>query len=158
MKKIYLLLALLSFLFASCSREEKYAIWDFVNYSVAFSLDSQTNIDIDKISIDYKGKNFRAKIDAGGHTRATWARPLALRYTDFVNNKAHFTFGEFRPDNNYKNESFTINWQDGSKDVITFSVYITWKRKKPTVHFKIALNGVKQNLENGYWPTFNFKK
>lgn len=160
MKKLYLLLPLLTLLFIGCKEDEHDIIWDFVNYSVECDLDSKVDIDIDKISIDYKGKNYKAKIDDGGHTRATWARPLALRYTDLEKNKVKFTFGEFRPDDNYRNESFTINWQDGSKDVITFDLYITWwTQRDPIFHFKISLNGVKQNLtDKGKWPKLNFKK
>jgi len=53
----------------------------------------------------------------------------------------YLSFGEFSPTSNYTNTKFTIDWGDGTKDEITFDLYITWKDYQPTVHSNVSLNG-----------------
>lgn len=65
-------------------------------------------------------------------------------------NEYYLCFGEFSPTNNYQGQPFTIYWGDGSKDEISFDLYITWKNKRePTVHRNVYLNG-KQITDNLY--------
>ena len=55
--------------------------------------------------------------------------------------KRVLSFGEFSPEHKYKGETFTIHWGDGTKDVVKFDLYITWKKQDPTIHKKLYLNG-----------------
>ncbi|EXY94109.1 putative lipoprotein [Bacteroides fragilis str. 3998 T(B) 4] len=50
------------------------------------------------------------------------------------------SFGEFSPEHQYKGETFTIHWGDGTKDVVKFDLYITWKKQNPTIHKRLYLN------------------
>jgi hypothetical protein len=64
-------------------------------------------------------------------------------------------FGEFGPNYDYKGETFTIHWGDGTSDEVKFDLYITWKKGDPTIHDKIWLNGEQKNVD---WFTLEVVK
>lgn len=52
------------------------------------------------------------------------------------------TFGEFAGDKTFDNEQVIIDWNDGTKDVITFSNKLSWKSKnEPVIDRTFNLNG-----------------
>ena len=69
-------------------------------------------------------------------------------YTFEKDGKYYLHFGEFTPEKDYHGEMFVIDWNDGTKDMISFDLYISWKKQNPTVHKNIYLNGeeVKDDL------------
>lgn len=151
----FVLMLLLVF-FAGCKEDNDGPgdmIWDFVNYSIYFSVRDANGINLldptavgnilgNGITIEYKGKVFPLK-DSEIDTRFNMPRSLALRKSELLKeNKSVpvLSFGEFSPEYNYQNESFTINWGDGTKDVVQFDLYITWKKQEPTVHRTLHLN------------------
>lgn len=68
-------------------------------------------------------------------------RPLGLRKEVLGEAKERvLSFGEFSPEHQYKGETFTIHWGDGTKDVVKFDLYITWKKQNPTIHKRLYLN------------------
>lgn len=126
-------------------------IWDFYNYSIEFNVgDSDLLNDeafLSKVRVTYNGKDYiYSKEESEHYLRATYCFPLAVRCynTSRDKNKPNniLGFGEFRPDNNYKNQKFTIDWGNGRVDEVQFDIYITWKKGDPTVHKKLILNGV----------------
>ncbi len=74
-------------------------------------------------------------------TRYNMPRELGLRLCRYTDGVQFLEFGEFSPQSHYTNETFTIEWGDGTKDVISFDLYITWANYDPTVHRKLVLNG-----------------
>ncbi len=155
MKKILLLIPAVIMLFTGCSNNNDDIIWDFANFNVAFRVVNQAGEDLlneeeegnmlEDIKVVYKDKEYK------------WERPLkynmpkalALR-TMYSSDKdiIYLCFGEFSPQSNYKNETFTIDWGDGTTDEIKFNLYITWKGNDPTVHQAVYLNGELYSDEN----------
>ncbi|MDH6304715.1 hypothetical protein M2459_001452 [Parabacteroides sp. PF5-5] len=122
-------------------------IWDFINYSIVFLVQdkdgndllnsgTKNHIDTDKIVALYKDWRYNL-VD---QTKALLPRDLGLRleYVDAYNSYA-ITFGEFAPFK-YKQESFTIDWGDGTSDEITFDLYMIWKKGDPIVKKALHLN------------------
>ena len=68
--------------------------------------------------------------------------------------KYRLAFGEFTPEDDFKNESFTLDWGDGTTDEISFDCYITWKDQDPTVHKKLFLNGEEIGMDFTYLLKF----
>lgn len=125
-------------------------IWDFTCYSVSFVVQDASGVDLldaaspnnvlTGISVTYKDQIFT---EVEPLPKALLPLPLAIREDHNVNlNKKMITFGEFSPDGDYKDEKVEITWGDGSKDEVTFDLYILWdKYYNPTVHQKFMLNG-----------------
>ncbi len=163
MKKGLLLLTILLAsvaLFAGCAKKlvdpegEKDgpapgAIWDFVNYNVAIQVTDALGNDLlnsavpgnlisRDIVVEYRGKPYTKGVE----TKANMPKWNGLRpYYVEQQDKYVLLFGEFGPNRNYKGETFTIDWGDGTKDTVKFDLYITWKDYRPTVHFATSLNG-----------------
>lgn len=41
----------------------------------------------------------------------------------------------------YEDESFVIDWGDGTQTQIVFDFYKTWKNHMPTTHYRIYVDG-----------------
>ena len=137
MKKHFVwLLLLFPLLLTGCYGEEDKEkdqgdyIWDFINYNIYFSVkDAAGNGD----------KSF--PLENSVDTRFNMPRPLGLRKEVLGEAKERvLSFGEFSPEHQYKGETFTIHWGDGTKDVVKFDLYITWKKQNPTIHKRLYLN------------------
>lgn len=152
MKKLLALLLIFPLFIASCSDDNddepgSDVFWDFTNYSVGFHVtdnmgnnlldsDVEGNMLENDIYIEYAGKTYRRTA-----LKDNMPMPLDLRTIRYgEDNTIFLSFGEFSPTRNYKNESFTIHWGDGTKDVIKFDLYITWHKGEPTVHRALYLN------------------
>ncbi|KAA6343252.1 hypothetical protein EZS27_009044 [termite gut metagenome] len=155
-KRLLGITAIMFFLIAGCSYADD-VIWDFLNYDVIFAVADNSGNDLlnpetggnileKEITVEYQGKIFkRAEAD----TRLNVPMPLGLRMYYYEPAQATvLSFGEFSPTKNYKGESFTINWGDGTKDIIKFDLYITWRRHDPTVHKIIYLNNKQYSNES----------
>lgn len=159
MKKGYLFFTLCLLLLAGCSNEyinndeDDFVIWDFVNYSIPISVINEAGNDLldstvvgnilkNDIILTYKTKEFKIEKRPATETRFNMPEPLGLRLRHTTYQPVYYlTFGEFSPAKNYKAETFTINWGDGTTDVIKFDIYITWKSKnEPEVHTAVYLN------------------
>ena len=150
------LLLLLPLLATGCYGEEEKEdgpgdyIWDFINYNIYFSvkdaaganlLDPQvsSNLLANEITVEYEGKTF--PLENSVDTRFNMPRSLGLRKELLGKEKKRvLSFGEFSPEHQYKGETFTIHWGDGTKDVVKFDLYITWKKQNPTIHKRLYLN------------------
>ncbi len=162
MKTNYLLGAFLFFLsticFTACDdnfqEDDDLMIWDFTPIILFMTvqdaegndlLNPETNGTIadQAIKAIYKGETYEK--DAKVVTKAYLAYFTGLQTQK--NNKGvyYLTFGEFNGDDTFKNEEVTIEWHDGTTDVIRFSSKLSWKsRKEPVFDREFLLNGVKQ--------------
>ena len=160
MKKTILFSLILLLVFTNCSNNEDDILWDFINYGVVFSITDKSGNDLlnsetkgnileNDIKVEYKKETFNIQIESA-ETRYNMPRKLGLRLEKDCNieDKNVLTFGEFRPQSNYKGETFIINWGDGTKDIIKFDLFITWKKGDPTVHKKIYLNNKEYSKES----------
>jgi hypothetical protein len=132
-------------------------IWDFVNYDVIFTVvdnsgndllnpETRGNIVEKDITVEYNGKKYKR---GDVETRFNMPRSLGLRSHYYEPVRATvLSFGEFSPTKNYRGESLTINWGDGTQDIIKFDLHITWKNHDPTVHKIIYLNGKQYSNES----------
>jgi len=137
---------------------EELAIWDFTCYNINFIVtDSKGNDLLDpdytgnilknNITITYNDKTFKSN---DIELRYLPAEPLAIRkiYSEFLK-KNLLAFGEFTPVENFKNETFTINWGDGTIDVVKFDLYIEWPNiYTPVINQKLYLNEKEVAIEN----------
>ncbi len=56
------------------------------------------------------------------------------------------TFGEFSPVSDWKGKEFTLEWGDGTSNIVRFDFYIEWKGvNDPEVHSLVWLDGEKQD-------------
>ncbi|WP_321332735.1 hypothetical protein [uncultured Bacteroides sp.] len=153
--KLFFLFITMLFVNTSCG-DDNDAIWDFVNYSIEFNVDSDNLLNDDaflsKIKIAYRGKEYTYSKENSEnfYTRATYCYPLAIRcYNNSLNKDKPnniLGFGEFSPTNNYKNQKVTIDWGNGRVDEVEFDLYITWKEGDPTVHKRLKLNGEERDF------------
>ena len=132
--------------------EDDDTIWDFANTSILIKVQSslgadllnpqlQGNITDNAIKAIYQNKEYIKDADKSlAQTRFNMPRWSGLS-TYTKDGKYYLSFGEFSPTKNYKNEPFIIYWGDGTSDTISFDFYITWEKKKPTVHRAVYLNG-----------------
>jgi len=164
MKKYILFLSIFALVFAGCSDDENLGndpgkeepekeqpgmmIWDFVNYNVMFKvvdevgndmLDEETEgyISLSNITVYYNKEEYKYALKS----KANLPLPLAVRIENNEElNATLFCFGEFDPTETYKDETFVVDWGDGTKDTIRFNLYITWEDEYPTVHKAVYLN------------------
>ena len=153
MVRFLILLVLPLAMLTSCKDDEDNMIWDFVTWNVvvtatdADGADLFEEIALGELSAAYDGTDYPLSEDS--RTRfymPTW-NGLIKRY-DSAAGFNTVVFGEFTPEDDYKSEPFTLNWQDGTSVEITFDCYITWKDKKPTVHASATVNG-----KHGSWES-----
>lgn len=190
MKRGILLLGIALALFTGCDNDvvpggngpEPGMIWDFVNYSICFTVSDaagndlldknvESNILENDITVTYRTKKYTIEKELGRkpgeegeeggddtgevapddeetgkpQVRFNMPRSLGLRLCENCEGLKYLAFGEFSPQSSYKNEPFTIEWGDGTKDNISFDCYITWANYDPTVHLKYLLNGEVQD-------------
>lgn len=129
-------------------------LWDFVNTSILIKVENvqgadllnpqqEGNITGNTIKAIFGDKEFVRDADIEQpQTRFNMPHWSGL-YTYERKGEYFLAFGEFSPVKHYKNATFTIDWGDGTTDVIGFDYYITWKKKQPTVHEALYLNGEK---------------
>lgn len=133
---------------------DDFVLWDFANTSVVIRVENaqganllnpeqEGNITGNTIKAIYGDKTFVRDADLPSvQTRFNMPHWLGL-YTYENKGEFYLAFGEFSPTSDYHNSTFTIDWGDGTTDVIGFDYYITWKKDDPTVHFATYLNGEK---------------
>ena len=162
-----LLLAMVAMAGAACDEEEgKLMIWDFTHYTVEFVVeDAETGADLldpategnileQEIKVIYNGTEYprwtKMSLEAWdfediASTRYDMPRPFALRW-GWSNGAYSYlvAFGDFDPTQDFHQESFMIDWGDGTQNEIVLNCYVTWKNGKPTVHRALWVDGVKQ--------------
>lgn len=143
MKNLFklLLLAAVAVVGAACDNEEKPMRWesDFSCYSVEFAVeDAETGEDLldpategnilgQEIKVIYQGKEYiRSKtnslnwsVEPSTTSRVNCPRPFALRWGRSNSSYSYLVaFGEFDPTQDFHQESFIIDWGDGTQNEI----------------------------------------
>lgn len=97
------------------------------------------------LTIDYKGHT--SVLKAVGEPAIiigpgkTYEKTLRVYPEVTGYNPENLLFGEFSPYDNFRNEEFTVNWCDGTKDLVRFSIYID--KKKGGLIKEFYINGKK---------------
>ena len=154
LKKPLFLLYLLWIATACNYKNDPNMIWDIYPTIIYISVeDTQGNSLLDPkvegnilengIKIIYQGKTYEKDSLYDGLSRAYLARFYGIKTDSLVSGLHVLSIGEFAGDKNYKNEEITIDWNDGSKDIIAFDSELSWKNKKPSVKRTLYLNGKK---------------
>lgn len=127
-------------------------IWDFYPIVLYISVqdadgndllnpDTQGSIANQGIKAIYK-ETIYEKDAPVSQTRAYLAHFRGLQTIKSNEGVYFLTFGEFQGEKTFDNEQVTIDWNDGTKDVLTFSSKLSWKSKKePVFDRKFCLNG-----------------
>lgn len=133
-------------------------IWDFTCFDIAIQVKNAAGEDLlnpettgcitDKgLKAIYKEKVYEKDSTLNkAYPRFNMPRWEGL-HTYKKDNQYYLMFGEFTPCSDYHAEKFILDWNDGTKDTISFDLYITWKKKEPTVHFNMYLNDKKVEKE-----------
>lgn len=153
--------------FTACDKSDNgfdngddYVIWDFypIELSIAVQdaqgndlLNPETpgNIAKQGIKAIYNGKTYEKDAPIS-QTKMYLARFYGLQTMKSETGKHFLTFGEFNGAGTFNNEKVTIDWNDGTQDVITFSSKLTWESKNdPVINRKFCLNGEDTGLQFG---------
>lgn len=152
MKKFLLLLASAT-LFASAGCENCDVLRDYTCYNIRFLItdadgnnmmdpEFEGNILDNGVYAEYNGENYHLMTELP-QTRAEmphwWGLSSSLIFSP--TQPVKMLFGEFSPTSDYRGETFTIHWGDGTSDVVKFDMYITGTDCEPTVHRKLWFNG-----------------
>ena len=140
---------------------EMLPIWEFYGQYINFTVTDSKGNDLlnpeysgnilkNDIAITYDNQTFK---NSDIKLRVDVLKPLAIRESYSQNLKKHLlTFGEFEPSGKSKNKTFTIDWGDGTSDVVKFDLYVEWPNMyTPIVHEKLYLNEEEVTIEdNGF--------
>ncbi len=99
------------------------------------------------LTIDYKGHTSVLKA-IGEPSKIIGKGPIyekSLRvYPEIIDiDPENLLFGDFSPYDNYVGDEFTINWCDGTKDLVQFD--ICYNSKKKEIRTKFLINGKETN-------------
>lgn len=167
--KLFLLAGMLiaSFCFVSCSDDEEDIIYDYPTFNATFTVTKAADntdlladsVFLSKTYVEYKDKKYPV-IEFGDkdflyqdnviQSRYNMPMPWALRLFETKDGQHVLGFGEFGPEENYRNETFTIFWADGTKNTVNFDLYVN---KDHTMESGSMLDGQK-----GDFFTFDIKK
>ncbi len=149
-------------LFTACSsdNEDNNMIWDFAPIELHISVqdaqghdlvnpETPGNIAKQGIKAIYKDKIYDKDAPVN-QTKAYMAQFNGLQTEKTKEGNYFLTFGEFNGDKTFTDEKITIDWNDGTQDVITFSSKLTWKsQNEPVFDRKFYLNGKDNGVNLG---------
>lgn len=91
------------------------------------------------------------------HGRAYAATMYGI-YTDQLQDGRYaLVFGQLDSTKEYKDEELIIEWGDGTKDVITFSSRLKWKKHEPVFNRSFKLNGYEMAKDTPF-PVIDIRK
>lgn len=167
--RILLSFLIMGFSFAACDNEDK--LWDIAPIILQIQLSNENGEDLlhpdtpgsyaDKtITATYQGKTYTKDVFEDNkipYGRAYLATLFGI-YTVQQNNGCYaLKFGELDGEETYENETITLDWADGTQDVITFSSRLKWKGGKPKFNNWYKLNG-KEVDNDTRSPIFKIRK
>lgn len=164
MKKLWLLTALVAMFlgFTACGEEDgpnPNKVYDFAPIVVHFTLTGENGEDLldpatpgtyagMPLTVTYRGNTYKKDVFTGWnrpYTRAYLADmngiyTTGMKYVDRSDRYA-LAFGELDGADTYEDETITLNWGDGTTDVVTFSLKLKWKKDEPVIKRSFKLNG-----------------
>ena len=175
MKHYFYLLAccMLALSFTACEKDgpEEGAIWDFYPIQIYFTLTGDNGEDLLNPSTPgtYAGMNITATygdqtyikdVFEGNnipYTRAYLAKLFGIYTTQLTDGRYALCFGELDGADTYKDATLTLNWGDGTTDVVTFSSKLKWKGHDPVFNRSFKLNDT-QVAKDTSTPVIDVKK
>ena len=159
LKQFFCLLAscMLAFGFTACEKDgpAEGAIWDFSPINFYFTLTGENGEDLLNpatpgsyaglnITATYEDKTYEKDVFEGRripYSRAYFAHLFGIYTTKLEDGRYALCFGELNGDDTYKDATLTLQWGDGTTDVITFSSKLKWKGHDPVINRSFKLNG-----------------
>lgn len=172
-KKIFCLLAcsIVSFCFSSCDPDGPEIEWDFYPIEIYITLTGENGEDL--LNPETPG-SYAALATTATFQGQTYAKdefkeedmqgtryymPIMHGIRTFLRNDGRYAlvFGELDQTKTYMDEKLTIDWGNGTQDVITFSSRIKWKGDTPNNISSYKLNG-KEAAKDTHSPTIDIRK
>ena len=175
MKHYFYLLAccMLALSFTACEEDgpAEGAIWDFYPINLYFTLTGENGEDLLNpstpgtyaglsITATYGDKTYIKDVFEGNNIpygRAYLAHMFGIYTTQLNNGRYALCFGELDGADTYKDATLTLNWGDGTTDVVTFSSKLKWKGHDPVFNRSFMLNDT-QVAKDTPCPTIDVKK
>ena len=175
MKHYFYLLAccMLALSFTACEEDgpAEGAIWDFYPINLYFTLTGENGEDLlnpstpgtyagMSITATYGDKTYIKDVFEGNNIpygRAYLAHMFGIYTTQLNNGRYALCFGELDGADTYKDATLTLNWGDGTTDVVTFSSKLKWKGHDPVINRSFKLNGT-QVAKDTSTPVIDVKK
>ena len=177
MKRFFYLLAycILALSFTACEKEEDGpdpdVTWDFYPINFYFTLTGENGEDLLShstpgtyaglnITATYEDKTYKVDVFEDNkipYGRAYFAQLFGIYTTQLNDERYALCFGELDGAHTYKDATLTLNWGDGTTDVVTFSSKLTWKGHDPHITRSFYLNGT-QVAKDTAFPVIDIQK
>lgn len=145
----------------SDNNDEVDMIWDFAPISLYVEVqdkagndllnpDTEGSIAHQGIKVTVRGKTYEKDSLANDilHSRAYLAVFTGMQTRQKSDGTFYLEIGEFFGDDNVENETAIIDWNDGTKDTLSFSNNLTWPSKnEPAIDRHFYLNGKENGQE-----------
>ena len=159
LKQFFCLLAscMLVFGFTACEKDgpAEGAIWDFSPINFYFTLTGENGEDLLNpatpgsyaglnITATYEDKTYEKDVFEDNkvpYSRAYFAHLFGIYTTQLEDGRYALCFGELDGADTYKDATLTLQWGDGTTDVVTFSSKLKWKGHDPVINRSFKLNG-----------------
>ena len=175
LKQFFCLLAscMLAFGFTACEKDgpAEGAIWDFSPINFYFTLTGENGEDLLNpatpgsyaglnITATYEDKTYEKDVFEDNkvpYSRAYFAHLFGIYTTQLEDGRYALCFGELDGADTYKDATLTLQWGDGTTDVITFSSKLKWKGHDPVINRSFKLNG-KEVAKDTHRPIIDVEK
>ena len=164
---------MLAFGFTACEKDgpAEGAIWDFSPINFYFTLTGENGEDLLNpatpgsyaglnITATYEDKTYEKDVFEDNkvpYSRAYFAHLFGIYTTQLEDGRYALCFGELDGADTYKDATLTLQWGDGTTDVITFSSKLKWKGHDPVINRSFKLNGTEVAKDTNH-PVINVKK
>lgn len=175
LKQFFCLLTscMLAFGFTACEKDgpAEGAIWDFSPINFYFTLTGENGEDLLNpatpgsyaglnITATYEDKTYEKDVFEDNkvpYSRAYFAHLFGIYTTQLEDGRYALCFGELDGADTYKDATLTLQWGDGTTDVITFSSKLKWKGHNPVINRSFKLNGT-EVVKDTPRPLIDIKK
>ena len=143
--------------FTACEKDgaAEGSIWEFYPMSLYFTLTGENGEDLLNpatpgsyaglnITATYEDKTYEKDVFEDNkvpYGRAIFAQLFGIYTTQLEDGRYALCFGELDGADTYKDATLTLQWGDGTTDVITFSSKLKWKGHDPVINRSFKLNG-----------------
>ena len=164
---------MLALCFTACEKDgpAEGAIWDFYPINFYFTLTGENGEDLLNpatpgsyaglnITATYEDKTYEKDVFEDNkvpYSRAYFAHLFGIYTTQLEDGRYALCFGELDGADTYKDATLTLQWGDGTTDVITFSSKLKWKGHDPVINRSFKLNGT-EVVKDTPRPLIDIKK
>lgn len=161
------------FTFTACEKDGPSSdiIYDFYPINLYFTLTGENGEDLLnpaipgsyaglRITATYENSTYEKDLIVDNlipHGRAFLANMFGIHTKQLKDGRYALCFGEFDGADTYKDATVTLDWKDGTTDVVTFSSKVKWHGDDPRITRSFLLNG-NQIAKDVCDPIFEIKK